>query len=107
MLPTTAIPERKVPVIVKPAYTVLLERTSGLTFVHCEIHGRWSPRVKAELLADWSTFRSLHQAPILALHTPGDRKHHKFLTMFGFEFAGSFTDAATLADTDLFIHLGA
>jgi hypothetical protein len=102
-----AIPERKVPVIVKPDYTVFLERTSGLTFVHCDVHSRWTSRVKDELVRDWQTFRALHEAPILALHTPGDTKHHKFLSMFGFEFATAFTDAATGDEKHLFIHSGA
>lgn len=102
-----AIPERKVPVIVRQDYTVLLERTSGLTFIHCAIHAPWSRSVKSALLDDWRTFRQLHDAPILALHRPGDRKHHKFLTQFGFKFASSFEDAATGADTHLFIHSGA
>jgi len=101
-----AIPNRKVPVIVRQDYTVHLERTSGLTFIHCAIHTLWTRGVKASLLDDWRTFRSLHDAPIFALHHPGDRKHHKFLTHFGFKFASSFKDAATGDDTHLFIHSG-
>jgi hypothetical protein len=87
-----AHPERKVPVIVRPAYTVSLERTSGLTFVHCDIHARWTPTIKAALREDWRRFLELHEAPILALHTPGDRKHAKFLSIFGFSLRGSITD---------------
>lgn len=96
--------ERKVPVIVRPAYTVFLERTSGLTFGHIEIHHRWTPSLKAALQDDWRNFRALHGAPIMALHTPGDRKHLKFLTMFGFKRLGSFTDAASETEMELFIH---
>lgn len=82
--------ERKVPVIVRPgAYTVSLERTDGLTFGHCDIHTRWTPTIKAALREDWRRFLELHEAPILALHTPGDRKHAKFLSIFGFRFIGS------------------
>lgn len=81
--------ERKVPVIVRPAYTVFLERTDGLTLVHCDIHQRWTPTIKAALREDWLSLVAMHEAPILALHTPGDRKHHKFLTLFGFRFLGS------------------
>jgi hypothetical protein len=93
-LPPEAIPERKVPVIVRKDYTVYLERTSGLTFIHCDVHSRWSPSVRFDLMHDWQSFKLLHRAPIYALHTPGDRKHEKFLRLFGFSFEGSFTDPA-------------
>lgn len=102
-LPRHAIPERKAPVIVKPEYVVSFERTSGMTFVHCEIKGRWSVNLKLSLLADWKALLSLHDAPIFALHTPGDTKHHKFLTMFGFKPHATYTDAETDKDMDIFV----
>lgn len=89
-LPELAEAERKVPVIVNRYFTVSLERTSGLTFIHCEIHVPWTSAVRQALAHDWLTFLELHKAPILALHNPDDRKHQKFLKLFGFEFAGSF-----------------
>jgi hypothetical protein len=94
IVPETALPERKVPVIVRPSYTVFLERTSGLTFVHCDVHSAWTPKTKAALLRDWSNLLALHEAPILALHDPGDLKHEKFLRMFGFTRLTSFKDTS-------------
>lgn len=102
-----AYAERKVPVIVRSAYTVFLERTSGLTFIHCTIHERWTSNVRNALLEDWKAFRLLHDDKICALHVPGDSKHLKFLTLFGFHYIGSFADAATGSGLDLFIHTGA
>lgn len=83
----------KVPVVRRPGYTLYLEQAAPAhTFIHCDVHGRWSPRAKRELIADWSTLLRLHGGPIYALHEPGDRKHSKFLAMFGFRWAASFTD---------------
>lgn len=103
IVPHEAVPERKVPVIVRPGrYTVSLERTSGLTLVHCSVH-TWSPSISRSLKADWKAFLNLHDGPLLALHTPGDRKHLHFLRIFGFEYLTSYHDAALDADRDIFI----
>lgn len=80
--------DRKIPIITRDEYTVSLERTSGLTLGHCDIHVPWTRDLKQKLTDDWATFLTLHRAPIFALHTPGDRKHEKFLAMFGFTFVG-------------------
>lgn len=101
IIPETALPERKVPVIVRPAYTVSLERTSGLTFIHCDVHSAWTPAIKSALKRDWSALLAMHEAPILALHDPRDRKHEKFLRMFGFSRLTSFVDPL---GTELEIH---
>lgn len=91
-IPAEAIPERKVPVIVRQgAYTVYFERTSGLTFIHCDIFSPWTKDLKQRLSSDWKALRGLHEGPIYALHTPSDKKHEKFLLMMGFTYAASFT----------------
>ncbi|WP_066803337.1 hypothetical protein [Sphingomonas asaccharolytica] len=83
----------KVPVVRRPVYTLYLEQaTPRHTFIHCDVHGVWTPRVKRDLCSDWQALRALHGGPFYALHEPGDRKHSKFLTMFGFRWAASFTD---------------
>lgn len=83
----------KVPVIRRPVYTLYLEQaTAKHTFIHCDVHGRWTPRIKRDLAADWDTLKQLHGGPLYALHDPQDHKHSKFLTMFGFYWAASFTD---------------
>ena len=84
----------KVPVVRRSVYTLYLEQaTPAHTFIHCDVHGRWSPRIKRELARDWDALKQLHGGPLYALHEPGDRKHAKFLNMFGFRWAASFTDS--------------
>lgn len=83
----------KVPVVRRSMYTLHLEQaTRSHTFIHCELHVPWSPRVKQALAADFATLKSLHGGPIYALHDPSDIKHHKFLSMFGFKWSASFKD---------------
>jgi hypothetical protein len=82
--------DRKVPVIVRPSYTVSLESTSGLTFIHCDVHSKWTPETARALKRDWRVFTFLHEAPIYALHDPADIKHEKFLKQFGFTYSGEF-----------------
>ena len=83
----------KVPVVRKPEYTLYFEQaTRAHTFIHCDIHERWSPAVKAQLAQDFAALTALHGGPFYALHDPADRKHHKFLRMFGFKWAASFHD---------------
>ncbi len=82
----------KVPVVKRPVYTLYLEQaTPQHTFIHCDVR-KWSPRVKRQLAEDFETLKSLHGGPLYALHDPTDHKHHKFLTMYGFKWAASFTD---------------
>ena len=83
-------PQPKVPVVRRPEYTLYFEQaTRDETFIHCDVY-TWSPRVVRQLQADWSALLALHGGPIRALHTPGDRKHLKFLTLFGFKPVLSF-----------------
>lgn len=83
----------KVPVVRRSEYTLFLEQaTTEHCFIHCDIHSRWSPAVKAQLAQDFATLKGLHGGPFHALHDPSDRKHHKFLRLFGFEWAASFLD---------------
>lgn len=87
-----ADPQRKVPVVRRPEYTLYFEQaTRDETFIHCDVY-TWSPRVVRQLTADWQALHALHGGPIRALHTPGDRKHLKFITLFGFRHVASFTD---------------
>jgi hypothetical protein len=85
----------KVPVVRRPEYTLFLEQaTRHHTFIHCTVHVRWTASVKRQLLQDWADLKRLHGGPIYALHTPGDRKHHHFINIFGFRRATSFTSKA-------------
>jgi hypothetical protein len=83
----------KVPVVRRPVYTLYLEQaTRHHTFIHCDIRTRWTAKIKRDLAADFASLKSLHGGPFYALHDPSDQKHHKFLAMFGFKWAASFTD---------------
>ena len=92
----------KVPVVRRPDFTLFLEQaTRHHTFIHCSVY-RWSPAVKKQLLADWQVLKGLVGAPIYALHTPGDIKHHKFLRLFGFHLVTSYPDDAAGAVREIF-----
>lgn len=83
----------KVPVVRRPAFTIFLEQaTPRHTFIHCTVHARWSPAVKAELGAAFDALKDLHGGPFYAVHDPRDTKHEKFLTMFGFTYVSRFRD---------------
>jgi hypothetical protein len=83
----------KVPVVRRPVYTLYLEQaTPGHTFIHCDVHGRWTRCTKKQLAADFDALKALHGGPFFALHEPGDTKHSKFLAMFGFRWCASYTD---------------
>lgn len=83
----------KVPVVRRAMYTLYLEQaTPAHTFIHCDIHTRWSAAVKRDLTADWLALKGLHGGPFYAQHTPGDRLHAHFLALFGFHHVQSFTD---------------
>ena len=83
----------KVPVVRRRNYTLFLEQaTRHHTFIHCDIHGRWTPRIKRDLADDFAAIKALHGGPLYALHEPSDTKHHKFLAMYGFKWAASFSD---------------
>ena len=71
----------------------VVQATPHHTFIHCDIHGRWSSKTKRALAADWATLKSLHGGPFYALHDPSDPKHMKFLHLFGFRRATSFIDS--------------
>ncbi len=90
MVVPQADPQAKVPVVRRPEYTLYFEQAArDHTFIHCDVY-TWSPRVVRQLTADWQAVQALHGGPIFALHTPGDRKHLKFITLFGFKLVAAF-----------------
>jgi hypothetical protein len=84
-----------VPAIVLPDYLVGLEhcrvevsgRELWLLFVHCHVR-RWSAGVYKTLRQDFSALHSRIDAPLFALHTPGDEVHRKFLRAGAFRPTG-------------------
>jgi hypothetical protein len=75
----------KVPVAKRWCYTIYFEEVAGMgTFAHCDIHTKWSKLTKQMLLSGWHLVNTAHGGPIYAEHDPKDKKHEKFLNMFGF-----------------------
>lgn len=75
----------RVPVIVKPEYTVFLSKFNGDTIIHCDVR-KWTPKIRRKLQEDFGCLVYLHDDPIYATHEIGDSKHKKFLDLFGFIF---------------------
>lgn len=73
----------KVPVCKTKDYVIKFEEHIQGTFVHCDVF-TWNKTVKENLLKSWDTVTSSHGGPIYALHDSHDRKHEKFLNLFGF-----------------------
>lgn len=70
-------------------YTVSLEECLGFTFIHCDVHTKWSPTVKRSLKVDFARLRErLDGTPLYTLSDTRDLKHHKFLGLFGFKYQG-------------------
>ena len=73
----------KVPVVRREEFEILLEQHVSGTFIHCNVK-QYNSTVKQEIMNTWSALKWLHGGPIYALHDLSDRKHEKFLKMFGF-----------------------
>lgn len=77
--------ETRVPVILRPFYTVYFQRYNNETWIHCDVV-HWSPSARKQLSKDFEQLVHLHDDPIYAVHEIGDEKHKKFLDLFGFRF---------------------
>ena len=77
---------RRVPVIHRTGlYTVTLESAWHHTFIHCDIHTKWTRLVKRKLQQDFSNLIELSDVQeFYTLSATDDHKHHKFLALFGF-----------------------
>lgn len=73
----------KVPVANNANFTIYFEQHVKGTFIHCDV-SKYNSTVKREIMQAWSSIKELHGGPIYALHDFTDRKHEKFLKMFGF-----------------------
>ena len=74
----------KVPVVRTKDYVIRFEEheTQG-TFIHCDLYN-WSKDIAINLGVAFTLIRNLHGGPIHALHDSNDRKHEKFLRLYGF-----------------------
>lgn len=82
----------KVPVVQRKDYKICLEEHAKQgTFIHCDVYN-WHKSIALELQTDFTTLRNLHGGPIHALHDSKDRKHEKFLKLYGFAKAQDLGD---------------
>jgi hypothetical protein len=73
-------------VVLRPEYTISLERFEDQIWVHAEIR-KWSASIKKRLRQDWDYVFGLYGGPMYALNYPhGCKKHQKFMISMGFEF---------------------
>ena len=91
----------KVPVIETQDFTIYLDQDSDHTFIHCDVRV-YSGTVKRNLEHALQLLLSIRQTPLLALHDQGDSKHHKFLTLLGFEY---LTETQCLDGTERGIYI--
>lgn len=76
----------KVPVCVRPEYSIFLQNIEGSTWAHCDVR-KWSASIARRLTQDADTIFSLHGGPMFAMNEPvGCKKHQKFLRLMGFQF---------------------
>lgn len=76
----------KLPVAVCEDYTLFFEDDHGFCFIHCDCV-KWSNSVRKRMLAD---LVSVQKQDVFAVHEIGDKKHAKFLSLFGFKFLQDF-----------------
>ena len=74
----------KVPVFQSKDFRVRFEEHQTGTFIHCDVYN-WNKAVRNRILEVWDVLSTFHGGPIYALHDIHDRKHEKFLVMFGFD----------------------
>jgi len=76
----------KQPVITTKDFILYLENDNGFNFIHCDILTKWSKQVKKQLTEQFNNLTSFLQQPLYALHTRTDKKHEKFLKLYGFTY---------------------
>ena len=79
----------KTPVVASDDYTLYLEDYNGFGFIHCDCR-RWTNEVRKRMLDD---LVKLQKDDLYAIHEIEDRKHEKFLKLFGFNFLEDFVGA--------------
>lgn len=83
----------KVPVVVRDAYTICLERYDDHTWGHVDFNV-WSASALRDFVADVRLLAELQRAPLFVLHYPDDVRHAKFLRLSGATLYFTTTDAA-------------
>lgn len=73
----------KVPVVMKPEYTMYLEDFNRMLWFHTDVYS-WTKEVKDRFINDLNTLQSLVTLPIAALVNDSDKKLSKFACIIGF-----------------------
>lgn len=82
--------EPKVPVCIRGAYTIFLERCFDRTWIHCEVR-RWTAQTKRAMAQDFALIRQMQGGPIYALNEPaGCAKHQKFMRSMGLRWDATY-----------------
>lgn len=81
----------KVPVVVTDDFILYLEDDNGFTFIHCDVLTKWTREVKNKLTKKFNKLVLDYGQPLYALHNKEDKKHEKFLKMFGFSYFTTIT----------------
>jgi len=92
----------KTPLIDLPEFVLYFEEYNGYTFIHCDVKVKWTKEVKKKLKEVYKTITDSYSENIFANHEQQDKKHEKFLKMFGFEYLNSFVGKDN-KDYDLYV----
>ena len=76
----------KVPVVEEKEFVLYLEQDNDFTFIHCDVLVQWTREVKNKLMKKFSELTKLYGKPLYAIHSKEDKKHEKFLRMYGFSY---------------------
>lgn len=85
----------KIPVLQTAFYTIYYEGielpTGGcMTFVHCDIHTKWTRFIKKNLEEDFGLLTGMRLDPLYCARH--DAKQEKFIRMFGFRYLYSLPE---------------
>lgn len=75
----------KTPVILYKDYTIFTEQYEDKLFLHCDVY-KWNKHIKKSLHHSLELILRLYKEDVYALHeNTQDKKHKKFLQMYGFK----------------------
>jgi hypothetical protein len=99
-------------VISRPAYSATLDDFKGdngeqMVLMHIEVEpSKFSKSVMQQLIDDWSTFRSVTDAPLYGIEpSPDDDKWERFVSLLGFQNTNSRVDCTDGQTRRLFVSL--
>lgn len=73
----------KVPVVLKPEYTMYLEDFNRMLWFHTDVYS-WNKSIKSKFIKDLDVLQSLVTIPLAALVDNDNKKLNKFSRVIGF-----------------------